>query len=87
MEMEVAEIRLHGQEQELTRKKKLDLEIEIAEIEKRTKLNDERRKLAEEADKEGERYLALYRTFKGLQEIHTDVEIAEKFPAMKKFCK
>jgi Cdc6-like AAA superfamily ATPase len=80
MASEVASLHKMGEEGEKTRKKKLELDIEIAEIEKRAKLDDEK-------VHEAQRYVEMYKAYKELKEIHTDDEIAERFPYLKQFCK
>ena len=86
IELETEKLRSAAQETEKKRQKKLELDIEVTEIEKRTKLAAEEEMKKDKEVKEVATFVQLLNHYNELKKTYTDEKIVSMFPWMKKFC-
>lgn len=87
IESETAKLRNVAEETEKMKRKKLELDIEVAEIDKRTKLASEEEMKSDKQVKDIGKFVELVRHYNELKKTFSDEEIVSMFPLMKKCCK
>lgn len=87
IESETGKLRNIAEETEKMKRKKLELDIEVAEIDKRTKLAGEEEMKSDKEVKEIGKFVELVRHYNELKKTYSDEEIVSTFPLMKKCCK
>jgi hypothetical protein len=80
------QIRKDAEETEKKKRQKLDVEMELCELDKKAKELEMKSKMEDEEVKEGERFLARLNQYNELKKTFTDEQIVAKFPKMKEFC-